>query len=57
MSKQAAPSRPSEINMKNWRAKVRPVLTSTSFDPPFMIQSHAESTKEIMGALLELPAN
>ena len=57
MSKQAAPSRLSEINMKNWRAKVRPVLTSTSFDPPFMIQSHAESTKEIMGALLELPAN
>jgi hypothetical protein len=40
------PPRPSEISMKNWRAKVK-----SSFDTPFMIQSHAEIMKKIMGAL------
>ena len=28
-----------------------------SFDTPFMIQSHVESIKKIVGAFLELPAN
>ena len=27
------------------------------FDIPFMIQSHAESVKKILGAVLDLPAN
>ena len=33
--------RPSEISMKNWRGKLKPVLT-----PPFMIQSHIEENLE-----------
>jgi hypothetical protein len=28
-----------------------------SFDRPFIVQSHAESMKKIVGALKDLPAN
>ena len=35
--------RPSELSDKNWKA---------IFDSPFMIQSHDESMKKILGALL-----
>ena len=39
--------RPSEISEKNWSTQVGKVI----FDIPFMIQSHAESMKKILGAL------
>ena len=38
------PPRPSEICEKNWSTK-------SIFDIPFMIQSHAESMKKVLGAL------
>ena len=41
------PPRPSEISEK----KVSTYLGKAIFDIPFMIQSHAESMKKILGAL------
>ena len=40
------PPRPSEISEKNWSKK-----ETLALDIPFMIQSHAESMKKILGAL------
>jgi hypothetical protein len=42
----ATQPRPSKISMKNWGGK-----GEASFDTPFIIQSHAESMKKIVGAL------